>query len=229
VKQVSKRYHWGLKLAWKNLSVVASVMLLLNHLKMELKCLGGHACLLAVNTNQFIISGVFLNHEGAYLYFDCNRGLFVRSGKVVRRGFKEQGKEHLACAKEEKSSSHFYFLYPLMSGKWRDKRDKLGCFEHLTQVIAAGFNPSSKPAKILDKDHTSGGLLFMNAEDQRRIKSSLEKDLTSVQKHQEITLTYLNLGMILQSVQRFSVSLVDKVDEYIFCIDQCKNKIIIFI
>ncbi len=183
-----------LNLAWKNLSVVASVMLLLNHLKMELKCLGEHACLLAVNTNQFIPSGVFPNREGAYLYFDGNRGVFVRSGKVVRQGFKEQGKEHLACAKEEKSLSHFYFLYPLMYGKSRDKRDKLGCFEHLTQVIAAGFDPSSEPAKILDKNHTSGGLLIMNSEDQCCIKSSLKKDSTSVQKHQEIIAYLFEFG-----------------------------------
>jgi hypothetical protein len=125
-----------------------------------------------------------------------------------------------------------------MYGKRRDKRDKLGCFEHLTQVIAAGFNPSSEPAKILDKDHTSGGLLIMNAEDKCCIKSSLKKDSTSVQKHQEIIAYLLNLGMILQSVQkimflevlvlkRFLVFSVDKVDEYIVCIDQCKNKIII--
>ncbi len=91
-----------LKLAWKNLSIVASIMLLSNHLKMELKCLGEHACLLAVNT-------AFPNREGAYLYFDGNQGVFVRSGKVVRQGFKEQGEEHLACAKEEKSLSHFYY------------------------------------------------------------------------------------------------------------------------
>jgi hypothetical protein len=110
VKQVLKRNHWVLKLAWKNLSVIPSVMLLSNHLKMELKCLGEHACLLAVNTNQFIPSGVLPNREGAYLYFDGNRGVFVRSGKVVRRGFKEQGEEHLACAKEEKSLSQFLFF-----------------------------------------------------------------------------------------------------------------------
>ncbi len=84
VKQVSKRNHWVLKLAWKNLLVVASIMLSSNHLKMELKCLGEHACLLGVNTNQFIPSGAFPNREGAYLYFDGNRGVFVRSGKVVR-------------------------------------------------------------------------------------------------------------------------------------------------
>ncbi len=51
VKQVLKRNHWVLKLAWKKLTVVASIMLVSNHLKMDLKCLGEHACLLAVNTN----------------------------------------------------------------------------------------------------------------------------------------------------------------------------------
>jgi hypothetical protein len=194
VKQVSKRNHWALKLAWKNLPVVASVMLLSNHLKMELKCLGEHDCLLAVNMNQFNLSGAFPNREGAYLYFNGNRGVFIRSGKVVCRGFKEQGKEHLACVKEEKSLLHFYFLYPSMYGKRRDKRDKLGCFEYLTQVIAAGFDPSSEPAMILDKDHTSSGLLIMNSEDQCRIKSSLKKDLTSIQKHQEIIAYLFEFG-----------------------------------
>ena len=117
VKQVSKRNHWVLKLAWKILSVVASVMLLSNHLKMELKSLGEHACLLAVNTNPFIPSGAFPNCEGAYLYFNGNRGAFVRSGKVVRQGLKEQGEEHLTCAKEEKSSSHFTFCIHQCMGK----------------------------------------------------------------------------------------------------------------
>jgi hypothetical protein len=81
-----------------------------------------------------------------------------------------------------------------MYGKRRDKRDKLGCFKHLTQVIAAGFDPSSEPAKIQDKDHTSGGLLIINAEDQHRIKSSLKKDLNSVQKHQEIIAYLFEFG-----------------------------------
>jgi hypothetical protein len=180
----------GVETCLEELSIVASIMLLSNHLKMELKCLGEHACLLAVNMNRFIPSGAFSNRKGVYLYFDGNQDVFMRSGKVVRRGLKEQGKEHLACAKEEKSLLHFYFLYPLMYGKRRDKRDKLGLFEHLTQVIVAGFDPSSEPLMILDKDHTSGGLLIINAEDQHRIKSLLKKDLTSIQKHQEI-ITYL--------------------------------------
>jgi hypothetical protein len=131
----------------------------------------------------------------------------VRSGKVVKQGFKEQGKEHLACAKEEKSLSHFYFLYPLVYGKRRDKRDKLVCFEHLTQVIVAGFDPSSKPAKIFGQgSHIRCGLLIMNAEDQRRIKSLLKKDLTSVQKHQEIIAYLFEFGYDLAISSENNVS-----------------------
>jgi hypothetical protein len=47
-----------------------------------------------------------------YLYYDVNRKVFVRSGKVVRQGFQARHDEHLAGCKEDKSSTHFYFLYP---------------------------------------------------------------------------------------------------------------------
>jgi len=51
-------------------------------------------------------------HEGAYLYYDGNKGSFIRSGKVTRRGFTVRGKEHFDESKKEKSSTHFYDLYP---------------------------------------------------------------------------------------------------------------------
>jgi hypothetical protein len=80
---------------------------------------------------------------------------------------------------------------------------------------------------IWDKDHTSGGLLITNAEDQRRIKSLLKKDLTSIQKHQEIIAYLFEFGydlaispeniMFLEVLvlKRFLASSVVKVDEYI--------------
>jgi hypothetical protein len=55
----------------------------------------------------------------------------------------------LVASKEEKSSSHFYFMYPSTEGNRKDKRDKLGSFEHPTQVIAAGFDPTSEAAMHL--------------------------------------------------------------------------------
>jgi hypothetical protein len=95
IKTVSKRSHWSMKLAYKNLAVSAACMVLTNHTKMDLKCLDESACLLGVNTNSFLPCAAFPDREGAYLYFDVNRGVFVRSGKVTRRGFVVRGDEHL--------------------------------------------------------------------------------------------------------------------------------------
>jgi hypothetical protein len=50
--------------------------------------------------------------------------------------------KHLAASKEKKSSTHFYFMYPASHRKTQDKTDKLGCFELITHVIAAGFDPT---------------------------------------------------------------------------------------
>ncbi len=89
----------------------------------DLKCLGKSECLLSSNANQFIPCLAFPRREGAYLYFIFYRGVFIRSGKVVRRGFQARHDEHLAASKEEKSSSYFYFMYPSREGKRKEKRE----------------------------------------------------------------------------------------------------------
>ncbi len=94
VKQSSKQNHWVLEFAYKNLPVIAAATLLSNYLKIELKCLTKNACLLGYNSNQFIPCLVFPRREGAYLYYDVNREVFVRSGKVVRRGFQVRHDKH---------------------------------------------------------------------------------------------------------------------------------------
>ena len=85
-------------------------------------------------------------------------------------------------------------MYPSKEGKRKEKRDKLGCFEHLTQIIAAGFDPSSEPAMQVIQSYDEGGLLIMSKEDERRIKSSLKKELTVVQKFQEVIAYLFEFG-----------------------------------
>ena len=194
VKQAAKKNHWILKFAYKNLPIVAAAMILSKHLKLDLKCLGESECLLSSNLNQFIPCLAFPRREGAYLYFDVNRGVFIRSGKVVRRGFQSRHEEHLAASKDEKSSSHFYFMYPSKEGKRKEKRNKLGCFEHLTQIIGAGFDPASEPAMHVGKNYKEGGLLIMSKDDQQRIKSCLKKELKAVQKFQEVIAYLFEFG-----------------------------------
>jgi hypothetical protein len=111
-----------------------------------------------------------------------------------RRGFQARHDKHYAGSKEEKLSTHFYFMYPSNQGKRQAKRDKLGCFEHLTQVIAVGFDPAAEPAMHVTKDCNEGGLLILSHDDERQMKSALKKDLTLVQKFQEVIPYLFELG-----------------------------------
>ena len=112
----------------------------------------------------------------------------------MRRGFQSRHDKHLAASKEEKSSSHFYFMYHSKEGKRKEKRDKLGCFEHLTQIIGAGFDPASEPAMQAIKNYNQGGLLVMSKDDERRIKLCLKKELMAVQKFQEVIAYLFEFG-----------------------------------
>ena len=76
----------------------------------------------------------------------------------------------------------------------KDKRNKLGCFEHLTQIIGAGFDPASEPAMHVGKNYKEGGLLIMSKDDQQRIKSCLKKELKAVQKFQEVIAYLFEFG-----------------------------------
>ena len=86
----------------------------------------------------------------------------------------------------------------ILQGKVREKRnekrDKLGCFEHLTQIIGAGFDPASEPAMHVGKNYKEGGLLIMSKDDQQRIKSCLKKELKAVQKFQEVIAYLFEFG-----------------------------------
>ena len=197
INDVLKRNHWVLMLAYKNLPVVAACMILSRHLAMDVKCLGRLSCLLAPNANSFIpcADNTSMNRQGSYLYFDNNRGTFIRSGKVVRRGFVDRHKEHMAESKKDKPESEFYLLYPSKHGRRSDKRELLGHFENLTQVVAAGFDASSEPAMLMSKNNEQGGLLIMNNDDLRQIDSVLKtKHLSQLQKCQEFIAYLFEFG-----------------------------------
>ena len=85
-------------------------------------------------------------------------------------------------------------MYPSKEGKRKEKRDKLGCFEHLTQIIGAGFYPASEPAMQAIKNYNQGGLLIMSKDDERQIKLCLKKELTAVQKFQEVIAYLFKFG-----------------------------------
>jgi len=206
IKSVQKRNHWSMKLAYRNLAVSAACMVLTDHTKMDLKCLDESSCLLAINTNSFLPCAAFPDREGCYLYFDVNRGMFVRSGKVTRRGVVVRGDEHHKASKAAHASSHFYFVYPSKESARADKRDKQGFFEHLSQVIRAGFDPKSDSAKLVDRDWKERGSLILSGEEKKLIKASMDKDLASIQKFQDIVAYQFEFGYDLAIAPEWNVS-----------------------
>ncbi len=183
VKKKSLHSHWSMKLAYRNLSVSAAYMVLVGHIAIDLESLTEADGLLAGHTANFFHASRFPDREGAYLYYDKNRGCFIRSGKVNGRGVSVRDDEHLAGAKGKSASSNFYHLYPSSDSPRAKKRGKQGLFDNLEQIIAAAYDPSSDVAKQLDKDWTEGGLLILSEKEKEVIRASLgKKKLTSMQK-----------------------------------------------
>jgi hypothetical protein len=136
-------------------------MVLSNHVKNEIKFIQDGDCILAPNTHNFYQCTRFPDCEGAYLYFDSNKGCFIRSGKVTRRGFIAQGKEHFEGAKKVTASLHFYDMYPSSTCTRALNWGTKGTFESLQQVIGAGWVPTSDAAKLLDRSWKDGGLMIL--------------------------------------------------------------------
>ena len=196
IQEPSKHTHWCLKLALKNLAVVAAHMVLCDHVKEDLRCLGELDELLAVNAAyRFEACSDHPNREGTYLYHDINRGCFIRSGKATSGGFCKRDEEHRKHASSNTSTekSSFYTLYPSSTSNRHNKTGTKGSFDKLVQYIAAGYEPTSAAAKNLDKDWKEGGLLILSDVEKTRILGSMNS-LSPLQKFHNICAYQFELG-----------------------------------
>ena len=193
VIQEQKQSHWCWKLAKKNLSVNAALMVLSEHVKEDLSVVSRNDDLLTMNQSRFRQCCDVPTREGAYLYFDRNNHRFIRSGKVTRRGFNVRHKEHLKASQEAQSSSNFYFFYPSLASARSSSGTKRGAFERLDQLVAAGFAPTSTAAQTMDKDWKEGGLLILSDEDKEQIKKKFGR-VSELQKFQDICAYQLEYG-----------------------------------
>jgi hypothetical protein len=102
--------------------------------------------------------------------------------------------EHYKSSQQDDPKLNFYLIYPSKDGKRSGRRGKLGYFENLRQLVAAGFDPTTDLAKCMDKDYKDGGLLMLSCDDKDRIESSLKsllkKELTKIEKYQEYCLPF---------------------------------------
>ena len=87
IETESKKNHWAIQLVFKKFANVAAYMIILEDVKCDLTCLQDTMSFLSPNTDRFLICNTFPQREGAYLYFDTNLGVFVRSDKVTGCGF----------------------------------------------------------------------------------------------------------------------------------------------
>ena len=131
--------------------------------------------------------------KGAYLYYDRNKGSFIRSGKVTRQGFTVRGKEHFDESKKEKSSTHFYDLYPSTRVQEPTKEAQKVHLK-IFRIVGAGWDPTSNCANMLDKSWENGGLLIFNERENTQIRASMGKGMTGLQKFHDLCAYQFEMG-----------------------------------
>ena len=148
-------------------------MVLFQHVKNNLSCLDETTTLLGNSQHFLLTSNSEANLQGAYLYYDSNNLVWIRSGKVTGRGFKVRDTEHLKKAKAKNittKTSRFYVAYPSIHSARATSKAKKGVFEDLRQYIALGFDPSKDDiVQFLTNDMSSNGLLSFDKEDEKNI------------------------------------------------------------
>ena len=137
-----KQTAWVFDFVAQNTARMAAIMLLHNHIKKDLKCLGVGRTLLAHVENFLKCDNeISTNLEGTYGYFDTNDHIHIRSGKVTGRLFFVRHTEHSKAAREGKDSQ-FYRRYPSLEVAALEGRK--GAFENLLQVVYFAYDPTSE-------------------------------------------------------------------------------------
>eukprot|EP00978_Attheya_sp_CCMP212_P020206 scaffold57540_cov75-Attheya_sp.AAC.2 len=167
----TKHNHWCLLWFKNNIPIVSTTMVALNHVKFDLTCLGENDCLLSIQNNFRLASNSEGDLEGCYLYFDRNRSVWVRSGKVTGRSFTTRHDEHKKASKNEHE----------------------GWFENLDQNVAVGIDRTVNGVIRLltaDRDTEQGFLCFEN-EFKNKIEKVSFNGTKSIQDKQMHMVAYL--------------------------------------
>jgi hypothetical protein len=209
-RAATRKDHWAWKFARKNLAVVAAYMILADHTKSRVACVKEGNSLLSPKENKFKPCKTSPKHEGCYLFFDSNNGVFIRSGKVTGRGVDERLSEHKSGAEATTAESDFYDLYPSEESARKEKRGKKGFFEDLLPVFGAGFDPNSSIAECVNKDVKEGGVLLLSEFEKAKIASSKVSNdgrMSDAQKFRSILAYQFELGYDL------AIALCDNVSQ----------------
>jgi hypothetical protein len=193
----SKHSHWCMLWFMQNLPVVSAIMVAMNHSKIDLGCLSHTDCLLSNESNFHLATNSESKLEGCYLYFDRNRSVWVRSGKVTNRSFSVRHEEHSKAARKE-FEKQFYCWFPSKQcSSLTSNLQRRGWFENLTQYVALGINRSVGDALLLlTSDRvTEQGLFHFDKETKKRIDSvKFQGNLTLQDKQMHMVAYLIELG-----------------------------------
>ena len=171
IKKESKRSHWCLLWASKNMPPMAAVMVLFNHIKTDITCLDHNQCLLAASSSFLkASSNREAMMEGCYLYYDLNNEEWIRSGKATSSNFSKRHAEHKAGSMLTSASSQkskFYNSYPSRYANLADQSVRKGEFEKLQILVGVGYNKLLKGK--LTCDIAMGGIFHLNNETNKMI------------------------------------------------------------
>ena len=131
--------------------------------------------------------------QGAYLYYDTNDEIWVRSGKVSHRDFSIRHNEYQKSATSLEAKSRFYCRYPtkIFSTYYNGKK---GIFENFSQHVGFGFKIDDTTVdKIITTsfEESSNGIFFFDKADINKIGKIKFRGYTELKKKQIIMITYL--------------------------------------
>jgi hypothetical protein len=121
-----------------------------------------------LGNNFLVCSNKELNQLGCYLHYNCNEGVWIRSGSATGEcGFSKRLKTHLerALSDRKDDDSRFYHSFPSKTNAHANSCSKEGYFEYLTAYVGVGFLVEHPPGCFLK----SGRLLIYTKEEEKWI------------------------------------------------------------
>jgi hypothetical protein len=182
-------------------------MIVASHLKEDISCLDESKCLLAnpCGNNFLVCLNEELNQLGCYPHYNCNEGVWIRSGSATGEGgFRKCLKPHLERALSDRNNddSHFYHSFPSKTSALTNSCSKEGYFEYLPAYAGVGFLVEHPPGCFLK----SGGLLIYTKEEEKWISGLSFQGKTGEQKYMQMSASLFELGYELALARKDDVS-----------------------
>jgi hypothetical protein len=173
-----KENHWVWRWVNLNIAPMAALVVSFGLTKKNIACASEGSSLLTSNPCAYVsASGLLGKHEGAYLYFNSDENLAIRSGKVVgqTRNFETRHMEHLGAAKlvtSQSRGSKFYICYPSHDAKDISREVQRGFFEDLALCVGIGFSRTNTDAiSALCSSDTPESILMWNKFTRDKVKA----------------------------------------------------------